>query len=478
MVGASSKLNILLLLFLIILVAVISIFYPLIAIFLVGAIIYISLIGTLTKPTVFKKILIISLVMMIFQDTVVSFITSYNTTLGDGLNNFDELLILFMIPIVFINNYKKKNINIGILELSLIMILILGVASSFLNHVPFNISMLGAILMLKGYLVFYIFKSTPFEEKDLVKIRKIFLYVFVVVLIGSIIDLLFPYWLRGVLNTENKYDYRGGIISIQSIFIHPGVYGWFMVFIGLYFLSYSRVFKKKAIGILSLITFAFAFISFRFKVVMSITGVIFYTYLRMGIRRVFLGLLPLSLLILVIWYLIGDDLTSLMQLTVSRYLDPYYLDSARKALYVVGFMISINEFPFGVGWGRFGGWIARTEYSPVYYEYGLNNVYGLNPVNPMWATDTYWPYIVGEIGLIGAALLLTTFLYFILIIRKGFKRVKSNEKKVFLLFSILVIIQSILESLGEQVYNSAPQYFYIFGVIGIAFSIIRSDREV
>ena len=79
---------------------------------------------------------------------------------------------------------------------------------------------------------------------------------------------------------------------------------------------------------------------------------------------------------------------------------------ARIALYNTSVLIARDRFPFGVGLGRYGSGTSRDPYSPVYHEYGLDKIDGLSPQHSAFISDTFWPRILGETGVIGLAALL------------------------------------------------------------------------
>ena len=73
----------------------------------------------------------------------------------------------------------------------------------------------------------------------------------------------------------------------------------------------------------------------------------------------------------------------------------------RVALYAGSVAIARDEFPLGVGMGRYGSQMSREEYSPVYQRYQLHRVFGLREHRPIAVTDTFWPMVLGETGVIG-----------------------------------------------------------------------------
>jgi hypothetical protein len=75
--------------------------------------------------------------------------------------------------------------------------------------------------------------------------------------------------------------------------------------------------------------------------------------------------------------------------------------TARAQLYTQGANIASDNVPLGVGFGRYASYPSRTNYSPVYDEYGLSSVYGLTRDEPVYIDDTSWPSVIGETGYAG-----------------------------------------------------------------------------
>lgn len=75
---------------------------------------------------------------------------------------------------------------------------------------------------------------------------------------------------------------------------------------------------------------------------------------------------------------------------------------ARPVLYVTGGLIVADEFPFGSGLASFASHASSDPYSSLYYDYGINNVYGLSPDNTKFITDAYYPSLAqfGAVGIV------------------------------------------------------------------------------
>ena len=447
-------------------------------ILLVGFLFFLIFTFLFTNELNIKAIVPPFLILILFQDTIIRNINLVSPSIGSAFSYVDELFILLTLPPIIINFFRGKIINGVSVLIALILILILGLLSSFIHNVPTMITLQGALLMIKGLLYLFIFANLSYKDTELKRLIKWVKYGAIAVLICSLADLLFPYQFRAIFNIDHYFDHRvGGLISLISLFIHPGIYGWFMVFIGIYLASKFKVTSNAKYLFLCCLFFGFAFLSFRFKSILAMLVIFLVFYLLMGLRKSMILLFPLSLVLVIAYIAAGGVVVELLDLTISRYLDVDMYDSARKALYMVSFMIAQSEFPFGVGFGRFGGYIAQQHYSPVYYEYGLNTVFGLRPENPLFATDTYWTNILGELGVFGLIILLGLFIYLVIKMLFNYKVLENKTHKLIVLFSGMALIQALVESSGEPVFNSSPQNVFIFVSLGIGLSIIADSKK-
>lgn len=74
---------------------------------------------------------------------------------------------------------------------------------------------------------------------------------------------------------------------------------------------------------------------------------------------------------------------------------------ARPESYKVAFgQILWDYFPFGSGMGSFGSAAAADFYSPLYYKYKMDDIWGLTPDNPMFLADAFYP-VLAQIGVVG-----------------------------------------------------------------------------
>lgn len=134
-------------------------------------------------------------------------------------------------------------------------------------------------------------------------------------------------------------------------------------------------------------------------------------------------------------------------------------ERARPATYATGMKIMFHDYiPFGSGLGSFGTAAAAKEYSPLYFKYRLNDIWGLDPRNPMFLADAFYPTLA-EYGIVGLLL----FLIF-------WKRRLWESNKIPDLASyrmaLMAILALALESTADSSYLSGKGmgYFMILAV--------------
>lgn len=76
-------------------------------------------------------------------------------------------------------------------------------------------------------------------------------------------------------------------------------------------------------------------------------------------------------------------------------------ESARLILTIAAPYIANDYLPWGTGWATFGSAFSAEPYSPVYVMYGINMVWGLSPNWHQFISDTFWPMLLVQCGMIG-----------------------------------------------------------------------------
>lgn len=120
--------------------------------------------------------------------------------------------------------------------------------------------------------------------------------------------------------------------------------------------------------------------------------------------------------------------------------DPTTIESfARPVLYVTGFSILFDYFPFGTGLGSFATAASSKFYSNVYYEYGIDKVHGLAPnLDFDFICDAFYPSLA-QFGVVGVVLFVIFWIYTYGFLRKGIRFCPKKMKNIFILGSLIII---------------------------------------
>lgn len=89
--------------------------------------------------------------------------------------------------------------------------------------------------------------------------------------------------------------------------------------------------------------------------------------------------------------------------------DTYYVSGwtneelARPMTYKTSLKVLWDYLPFGPGMGTFASWGAAEYYSPLYYTYHLNHIWGLQPHFNGFIADAFYPTL-SQYGIVGVML--------------------------------------------------------------------------
>ena len=154
-------------------------------------------------------------------------------------------------------------------------------------------------------------------------------------------------------------------------------------------------------------------------------------------------------------------------------------ETARTRLTVDSVTLAVQHFPFGVGFGRFGSAIAADDYSIEYARLGYETVRGLGgPGNPnnhgRWLTDTQWPAIVGEAGIVGAVFFAAGLARIFMTFRQA-GRAAHLPLRLLGLTGMGWTINILIESVAFPVFVTAPTSALLFGLAAITYVILTSS---
>lgn len=117
-------------------------------------------------------------------------------------------------------------------------------------------------------------------------------------------------------------------------------------------------------------------------------------------------------------------------------------DVARSRLLKEGIKVFQDYFPWGTGFATYGTAQAAFHYTPLYYKYGLNKVWGLYPENPAFASDSFWPSIIAQLGAVGSIIYIIMLFIVFNLYRKKFEN--SKYKVTFYFIVVIIALSSIV----------------------------------
>ena len=358
-------------------------------------------------------LLILIIYIFIYQELLQSYVPIFSY--------FDELLALISLPVILKNiidakgiiNFKKNNTK---LFFWLIVILVDGLLSNVIYRYQKILFVLSdVILVFKFFLVYYLAKNTydnsfVDKHKDGISFH-IKLNIFVLFVL-SVFNYLFHIW---------PYSYRFGIMSNSLFYSHPTYLAAVCIYLFAFLMLLSDSIKKNIIQYIILI---FILIStLRLKAISTAIVVIIMaiyvliTKKKLNIAKIFI--------IAIFAIIIAFDQVNY-----------YYIEldgSARKQLTNKSVEILKDYFPVGTGFGTYASYMSTKNYSPVYYKYNLNNIYGLEKDHAIFVSDTFWPMILGQFGFLG----LISYLICLYIIYSEIQK-DFNRKNMLLYISKLV----------------------------------------
>jgi hypothetical protein len=390
------------------------------------------------------------------------------------IQNLDEAAIIVLFTLMVIRRLARKEKFFGSpIDMPVIALILLGFASSITNRiVSFQTTIGGAVLFVKGFLLFYIFAYSDFKEKHLKYYMKGFLIVGFIVMLYGVLAVIWPnaFLVKlGYLPNTTSF----GFAAMQSVFGHPGAFGAFMAILGCYSMAAFLVTGKRKYAILIAVFMVGIIFSFRRT---SLFGFVLVTLMAISKWPAQVSAKKIAKKNAIAILLIILLLFSGFVMTIYKDLYKNYItagETPRSILFKTGVKIAVDNFPLGSGFGTFGSGINRADYSPLYYKYGLSNIWGFTPDSPSFINDTFWPHVMAETGFFGILLYISVIFGFFKILRESFHLKTSQIVSIFAFGAFLVFTESLIESLKATFYETSLWTYFYFGSLGILWSFVK-----
>ena len=125
----------------------------------------------------------------------------------------------------------------------------------------------------------------------------------------------------------------------------------------------------------------------------------------------------------------------------------------------------MDYMPFGSGLGSFATHASRVCYSPIYTEYGINNVWGLSKSFDSFIADTYYPSLA-QFGIAGVIFYILFWLY---TIKKAFQFFKRTGKTHLIVIALLICGFLFIENVADATFTSNRGFFMML-LLGFVLS--------
>lgn len=367
-----------------------------------------------------------------------------------GRSYFDEVLCLISVvylTVLWIN--KKLSKRDGISLLILIMVITIGIISNINSQLNTSWFSIAVDIIAESKVLFVFFAAKYYINNSVIKdLSRVFTPIaqlfFLSAFVCSIISLFVNIGMTG----SERYGLNG------FKFIFPMSFQFLAVSMVMFviLMSNEKINNKYFYYIIGSISLMLAL-----KSSPLLFGV-FFLFLLLYFRKGKALNIRTIIILGVIIFLLGtyQIQTYLLNENAPRYLFFHY-----------GKITANKYFPWGSGFATFGSDQAARMYSPLYYRYGFNKLFGMTVEDSSFLCDTFWAAAIGQFGWIGSILYIGIYIRIFMSINqhKGL----SAAKKAF---AYAGFIQYMIHAVGSAILSSSS------GVIGfIALAMVLNEES-
>lgn len=332
-----------------------------------------------------------------------------------------------------------------------LFVAIIGWISTIIYRIQldYNSNLTDCFTFLKFFLIFFL-SIYYLQRSNFKRIITIVFGIAALYLILGFICLIINQFIDIGMTFEQRY----GLKSFMFINPNPGDYENILI-LSLIILHITSYYTRQSYTALKIITIILILSTLRGKAIGFIAT---YIILVIVINR-YNRISTKSLIILVTLGIIGGY-------SQIRY---YFLDNVtpRSVFVIYGLETANDYFPFGSGYSTYGSNMAKINYSPLYTEYGFNNIWGMNEEEQQFLNDNFWPMIMGQYGWIG----LIIYIGILLIMFKLINNEIFNRQLKIAGFSIFFSL--VYSSVG------GPVFVHYIGCASIViFSLILKANKI
>ncbi|HTF31311.1 MAG TPA: O-antigen ligase family protein [Flavitalea sp.] len=277
-----------------------------------------------------------------------------------------------------------------------------------------------------------------------------------------VFQLLYPSIYDSVFDPEGtRHLFKAGTFELQrlnGLFWHPSLTAFFTAFASFYFIYIVRNRLFAGLALVQLI------LTFERQEIATFFILIFLTFYMYSNRLYRIRvLLLISTMVAIAISLYYDAIASYLSvaLRTTSLNDIASSDEPRIIIYWRGILLAYQHFPFGVGFGNYGGFAAVKYDAVLYHNFHFDQLWWFK--DEAFLTDTYYPHIYAEAGIIG-------FVFYSLslfcIFKLFYSSVKFPKLRGAIFFCILFLFTV---ALTAPVLNNP----FSLSILGVFLAVIR-----
>ncbi|MEC9059163.1 MAG: hypothetical protein VX410_06445 [Actinomycetota bacterium] len=353
-------------------------------------------------------------------------------------------------------------------------VIVLGVLGGLVNGVSITYSFGGAYLVMKGPLFGYAVAQVAWAKDDVARLLSWSVRLAVLIVLCASANMLAPSVWSSLLSNTGVAGYRSSTLpSLIGPFVHPSFLAQISGLCAIAILANGQLSRNSRFALVSGLLAA-GLLSFRKKSLISLPLGMLVS--RSSWRAAWFWVAALPVAIVAVLANIAP-IERFVRLTYNTYFRSAETSSPRVALYQGAVELASRDFPLGAGFSRWGSQLAKEQYSIEYIRAGFAAFDGLNPSDMRYATDTFWPIILGETGVLG----LCAYTAALVVCWRFFSEMTSSQRAhIKVLGSVgrgwMALL--IVESLAAPVFLGPPTFVWLFALVGLSTALQMGDPPV
>lgn len=350
---------------------------------------------------------------------------------------------------------------------------ILGILSDLANNVPLDVLANGIYVPLRPLLLCWALLQVSWDESTVFRLGRFAVRILWLIVVCGGLNLLFGDAWTVEFSSNPTPQYAGWVPGLIGPFAHPSFFGQILALGTIALLACRRHLAIKH-NILTALSALLAFLSFRRKTYVSLPAGVLLSVRRSKTAIFFVSALALPFVVVIALPVLDNAAAAVYQTYLA---DPGA--NARSAITLGAIDVAEKHFPLGAGFGRYGTSTAANSYSPEYVERGFYNIYGLQPEKATFATDTFWPGILGETGVLGLMLYLAGLFRLSQIFRGAVSDMRSSPMLRCLgTIGSAWLLMLIIESVAAPVFSAPPTYPAVFLIVAMIQGLKVKSKSV